>query len=50
MSENRRNTLEDYVAEIAAHKKRKNCDWCVGFIRRDCTMFNRCMKPRDGLA
>lgn len=20
------------------------CDWCVGFIRRDCTMFRRCVK------
>jgi hypothetical protein len=38
-----RETLEDYMAKIDAGKPRR-CDWCVGFIRRDCDIFKRCVK------
>ena len=45
MSE-RRNTLEDYMAEIDANKPSfsPRCDWCVGFVRRDCSIMERCVQ------
>jgi hypothetical protein len=39
-----RNTLEDYMAEIDADKPPARCDWCVGVIRRDCSIMGRCVQ------